>query len=292
MQEFKIKIKRIDSLSGAAIVTDILRLDELHPVVSGNKWFKLNYYIKDAIAKGKDTIATFGGAYSNHIVAAAYTARETGLKSIGYIRGEASSFQPTLEEATGYGMELRFVDRDSFKQKRRLIQEQHQPGWYWIMEGGYGPIGAKGAADILRMADCASYSHILCAVGTGTMMAGLIKAAAPEQTIIGIPVLKHPAIEEEVTDLLTKGERTKRFLFFHDYHSGGYAKHPSELIRFMNQAWETDRIPTDIVYTSKLLFAAQDLVSKSYFPPGSRVLLVHSGGLQGNRSLPPGTLAF
>jgi 1-aminocyclopropane-1-carboxylate deaminase len=294
MQEFKIRIQQVNSLSAMGIHTDILRLDELHPVVSGNKWFKLNYYIKDALAKGKDTIATFGGAYSNHIVAAAYAAREAGLKSIGYIRGEASAFQPTLEEAAGYGMELRFVDRDSFKQKRRLIQEQHQPGWYWIMEGGYGPIGAKGAADILRMADCSLYSHILCAVGTGTMMAGLIKAAGsgPGQQIIGIPVLRHPAIEKEVTDLLTKSEKTKPFLFLHDYHFGGYAKHPQELIRFMNLTWETDQIPTDIVYTAKLLFAAQDLVSTSYFRPGSRLLLVHSGGLQGNRSLPPGTLTF
>jgi 1-aminocyclopropane-1-carboxylate deaminase len=292
MQDLRIKIQKITSLTTEDIHTDILRLDELHPVVSGNKWFKLNYYIKEAIAKEKDTLATFGGAYSNHIVAAAYAAREAGLKSIGYIRGEASPAQPTLDEAAEYGMELRFVDRDTFKQKRRLIQEQHQPGWYWIMEGGYGPIGAKGAAEIIKLADCSTYSHILCAVGTGTMMAGLIKAAGPEQQIIGIPVLKHPAIEKEVTDLLTKGEKTKPFLFFPDYHFGGYAKHPQELIRFMNQTWETDHIPTDIVYTSKLLFAAQDLVSKSWFRPGSRLLLVHSGGLQGNRSLSPGTLTF
>jgi 1-aminocyclopropane-1-carboxylate deaminase len=292
MQEFKIKIQEVRSLTTTDIHTDILRLDELHPVVSGNKWFKLNYYIKDAIAKGKDTLASFGGAYSNHIVAAAYAAREAGLKSVGYIRGEAASFQPTLEEAAGYGMELRFVDRETFKQKRRLIQEQHQPGWYWVMEGGYGPIGAKGAADILKPAEGSLYSHILCAVGTGTMMAGLLKATAPGQEIIGVPVLKHPGIEKEVTDLLTKGEKMKPFRFLHDYHFGGYAKHPQELISFMNRTWETDQIPTDIVYTSKLLFAAQDLVRKSWFPSGSRLLLVHSGGLQGNRSLPPGSLIF
>ncbi len=292
MQKFTITIQQIPGLSTGDITTDILRLDELHPVVSGNKWFKLQYYIADALAKGKDTIATFGGAYSNHIVATAYAAQEAGLKSIGYIRGESAPSQPSLDEAIQYGMDIRFVDRESFKQKRTLIQQEHQPGWHWIMEGGYGPIGAKGAADILRSAETGSYTHILCAVGTGTMMAGLVKAAVTGQQVIGIPVLKHPSIEKEVSDLLTKAEKDKAFSLLHDYHFGGYAKHPEQLVNFMNTLWESDQIPTDIVYTSKLLFAAQDLVSNQYFPAGSRLLLVHSGGLQGNRSLPAGRLAF
>ena len=296
MKEYiqNIKIQKLGHFSNELISTDILRLDLLHPVVSGNKWFKLQYYLQEALDTNKNRVASFGGAYSNHIVAMAFAAKEMGLQSIGVIRGEAAStLSPTLLQAKEYGMELRFVDRERYRNKEKMIQEWNDSGLYWINEGGYGPIGAKGAADILTILDTSTYTHILCAVGTGTMMAGLIKTARPRQEVVGISVLKnHITLEDEIRCLLGPAEKQLSFSLLHDYHFGGYAKHPPGLIAFMRDTWLTEKVPTDIVYTSKLFFAVKDLTEKNYFPPGSKLLLVHSGGLQGNKSLEPDRLPF
>lgn len=290
----KITIQELGSFSTQDVKVDILRLDRLHPVVSGNKWFKLQYYLRDAIAQNKDTIATFGGAYSNHIVATAYAAREAGLQSIGFIRGERpAQLSLTLLDAINYGMDLVFTDRASYSDKTTIMQAEDQHNYYWVMEGGYGQLGSKGAADILQVTDTHNYSHILCAVGTGTMLSGLISASLPGQELIGISVLKNNmALEKEVLSLLIEEDRMKPFSILHDYHFGGYAKHPAELTSFMRDIWEKENLPTDIVYTSKLLFAAKDLMAANRFPAGARILLIHSGGLQGNSSLPPNTLPF
>jgi len=215
MKEYiqNIKIQKLGHFSNDLISSDILRLDLLHPVVSGNKWFKLQYYLQEALDTGKTTVASFGGAYSNHIVAMAFAAKELGLQSIGVIRGEAdSTLSPTLLQAKEYGMQLRFVDRERYRNKEKIMQEWNNPGLYWINEGGYGPIGAKGAADILTILDTSRYTHIVCAVGTGTMMAGLIKTAGSRQAVVGISVLKnHVALENEIRWLLGPTEKQRPF---------------------------------------------------------------------------------
>lgn len=274
------------------IQMEVLRTDLLHPVVSGNKWFKLRYYIEEAKALQRGTIASFGGPYSNHLVATAYAAAAEGMQSIGYVRGEAPQIvSPTLAEARSYGMHLQFLDRTAFAEQKR--SNAGRDGVYEIPEGGYGIKGAAGAATLLDSISPESYTHILCACGTGTMLAGLVKAAATNQQVIGISVLKNNfSIREEVMALLSEDEKRKPFHLLHDYHFGGYARHPESLLAFMRNLWEKEQLPTDIVYTSKLLYAALDLDRQSYFPAGSRVLLIHSGGLQGNRSLPPNSLPF
>jgi 1-aminocyclopropane-1-carboxylate deaminase len=161
---------------------------------------------------------------------------------------------------------------------------------YFIDEGGYGSIGAKGAATILNE-HCKDYTTIIAAVGTGTMLAGLINAAEAHQEIIGIPVLKNEnTIEGEIKSLLIN--KAASFSLLHNFHQGGYAKTNPALIAFMNQLWETEKIPTDIVYTGKLLMAVDSLLKEKYFKAGSKILVIHSGGLQGNRSLPLGTLLY
>lgn len=291
-----IHIQHIQSLSNnAGIHTDILRLDLIHPVISGNKWFKLKYYLSEAVDQRATTIASFGGAYSNHIVALAYAGKEAGIPTVGFIRGDASTERsPTLQEAAEYGMELIFIDRESYRNKSIIQQKYDRSGWYWIPEGGYGVTGAKGAADILKIVDTSTYTHIICATGTGTMMAGLILAAATQQAIIGISVLKnHRSLADEVAALLGDDHVAKaNYQCMHGYDLGGYAKHSEILLEHMRSLWATEQLPTDIVYTSKLLYAVKDLLSKNFFPSGSRLLLIHSGGLQGNRSLPPNTLPF
>lgn len=288
-----IRVQPLPHFSAERVHTDILRLDLLHPVVSGNKWFKLKYYLEEARLAGHHTIATFGGAFSNHIVATAYAAKEAGLKSRGYIRGELThTLSPTLRQSQDLGMELIFVTREQFRDPETIMHTNADPGVYWVREGGYGLLGAKGAGDILLSAETQNYTHIICAVGTGTMLAGLIRSARVEQQLIGISVLKnHLGLEKEVKSLLNNGQQAP-FTILHDYHFGGYAKHPAELIRFICETWEAEQLPTDIVYTSKLLYAVKELVLKPYFPAGSRLLVIHSGGLQGNNSLPSGILPF
>ena len=286
-------IDPITSFSSSVVESSILRLDKLHPIVSGNKWFKLRYYIEDAIANKATTIASFGGPYSNHLVALAFAAKENNLKSIGYVRAtKEDTLTPSLQEALAYGMQLEFMGRTHFQAiKNDLLKaNKKENAVYFIDEGGYGELGAKGAATILNEY-CKDYTTIIAAVGTGTMLAGLIQAAAPHQNIIGIPVLKNEkSIESEIKTLLK--DSTKQFTLLHNFHQGGYAKTNPALIAFMNQLWETEKIPSDIVYTGKLLMAVEILLKENYFKAGTKLIVIHSGGLQGNRSLPAGTLLY
>lgn len=278
---------------------DLLRLDLLHPIVSGNKFYKLRYYIEFALAKGVSTVASFGGPYSNHIVALAFTAKEAGLKSIGYIRTNADEpMTPSLNEAKAYGMELIYLGRSGFQSKKEAILQSSEMNTdcYLIDEGGYGAIGAKGAATILAEQDTTHYDYIICAVGTGTMLAGIINAADAHQKIIGIPVLKNEgSIESEINALLLDNpiyKNNQPYTLLHQYHQGGYAKTNPKMLDFMNRLWDAEKIPTDMVYTSKLLFGVEQLIKENYFEKDASILVIHSGGLQGNRSLPEGTLRF
>jgi 1-aminocyclopropane-1-carboxylate deaminase len=272
---------------------DVLRLDKLHNIVSGNKWFKLKYYLSDAKQKNFDTIATFGGAFSNHIVATAFACAHSGMKSIGVIRGEEPAIlSHTLQTATKYGMQLEFVTRALYGDVT-VIKEAFE-NVYWIEEGGYGDLGVKGAKEILDLCkDAAKYSHIVCAVGTGTMTAGLIEAAKANQNVIGVSVMKgNYSLIAKVEALLSDEDEMKSYSIEHDFHFGGYAKHPPELIAFMNQVWLQHQLPTDIVYTSKTLYAIKQMIVNNTISKGSNVLMIHSGGLQGNLSLPEKTLNF
>jgi 1-aminocyclopropane-1-carboxylate deaminase len=282
---------RLPKLKEKGLQVDVLRLDELHPIVSGNKYFKLKYYLQEAIQQQKKAIVTFGGAYSNHLLATAFSCETFGLKSIGIVRGEAPrELSHTLRQALSYGMELEFVSREDYLSKCRFVVGS-SPDSYSIPEGGGGLIGEKGASEILDLVNVADYTHIVCAVGTGTMLKGLLKASTPAQSIVGIPVLKG---FENWQGLKGIGEEAfaKRAFLLCDHHWGGYAKSSPQLIQFMNDFFHQTQIPTDFVYTGKLFYALFELVSQSYFAPGSRLLAIHSGGLQGNGSLASQTLDF
>ena len=287
-------IKNLYQQQGVAV--EVLRLDRLHPGVSGNKWFKLKDYLADATLQGKGVLLTFGGAFSNHIAATAAACRETGLKCIGVIRGErAPTLSHTLQQAEANGMDLYFTSRAAYKTKQlppeiweRYLQEEV----YIINEGGYGVKGRTGAQSILDYCPRERYTHIVAACGTGTTLAGLVAAAGPGQSVTGVPVLKNYTAMAEVINALLPPDLHTRYTLVHDYHFGGYAKYTPALIVFMNRWYEETGIPSDFVYTGKLFYAVDDLIAKGYFPSGSRILVVHSGGLQGNDSLPKGTLIF
>ena len=284
---------RIDTVSlyKSHTTVDVLRLDLIHPVISGNKWFKLKKYIEEAQHLGKSTIVTYGGAYSNHIVATAAAAKETGFKSIGIIKGYLpQKISPTLRDAIRYGMQILYAPGEH--KRKDVVTSLNEEDLYHIPMGGYGKLGKEGAADILKEAHLAKYTHIVCAVGTGTMLAGITDSALLHQRIIGISSMKNNfSLQDEIQHLLPPAKH-HLFELIHDYHFGGFARYKMELIQFMNDWYQHSGIPTDIVYTGKMFFALNHLYSKHYFGADDSLLIVHSGGLQGNRSLPKGTLIF
>ena len=273
--------------------TNILRLDAIHPTISGNKFFKLQLHIAKALEKGYNTIATFGGAYSNHIIASACACNQVGLQSIGIIRGEEPvKKSDTLLQSASFGMQLQYVSREDFKDKEAIKNRYKEENYYWINEGGYSCLGAEGAKDICNWID-KTYTDIVCAVGTGTMMAGLIAGSFPHQKITGISVLKGATnLQKDMEALLSPSDLEKNYEVIDGYHFGGYAKRPKQLIDWMNLFYQQNEVPTDIVYTSKLCYAVNDLLQKGYFKSNSKLMLIHSGGVQGNLSLPVETLVF
>jgi len=277
------------------IQLSILRTDAIHSIISGNKWFKLQLQLKDAVQKGFTHIGTFGGAYSNHLVATAYACQMQQLKSIGIVRGEPTNPPShTLQDAQKFSMQLNHVERSTYKNKEAIKEQylEQDSAIYWINEGGYSHLGAAGAQLMTQwIPDTAT--HIVCAVGTGTMMAGLIKGALPHQQVIGISALKgHWELHNDVLALLTAAEKQKKIHVIHDYHFGGYAKCNPKLIDWMNHLYRLYQLPTDRVYTSKMMYGLFQLLEQGYFAPGSRIVAIHSGGLQGNLSLPVGELLF
>lgn len=284
---------RIDSLSihyPAVMQVDVLRLDLIHLVISGNKWYKLQYYLESAIRGGHESIVTWGGAWSNHIVATAAACQLAGVRSVGLIRGEKPAvLSATLQQAMELGMELQFLTRQQFDAQilpPALSTQNH----YCIPAGGYGQEGMLGASEILSSVRN-DYTHLLCAVGTGTTLAGLAHACSSQQQVLGISALKeHPELEPAIAGLLQYVEA--RWELRREFHFGGYARWKPELLRFMNEFYEKTGIPSDFVYTGKLFYGFEALLKQGYFPRTARVLLIHSGGLQGNRSLAENLLRY
>jgi 1-aminocyclopropane-1-carboxylate deaminase len=285
---------------------DILRLDKIHPEISGNKWFKLKYYLEKAKQGNKQTLVSFGGAYSNHLLALAAMASMHNLNSIGFIRGEEPSrLSHTLIATKEYGMKLIFLPRSEFDLKKKPFSQhngkenrgdrnnEEQPDSIIIPEGGAGIEGISGSEEILSLVPKQRYSYICTAVGTGTTLAGLINSSGENQKIIGISVLKGTRYLEPLEIKWIKDKAMlANVLMVHEHHFGGYAKYNASLTGFMNKTYAESGIPTDFVYTGKLFFAVISLAEMKLFPPGSRILVLHTGGLQGNRSLTTGLLGF
>jgi 1-aminocyclopropane-1-carboxylate deaminase len=257
----------------------VLRLDLIHPQISGNKWFKLKYNLEEAKKQGLDTILTFGGAFSNHIHATAAACKQFGFKSIGVIRGEKESgTNSTLSEAKKSGMQLHFVSREDYNRKieKEFISELEKQfgNFYLIPEGGNNELGEKGCEEILPKEN--DFDIIFCACGTGTTFKGIQRALRQEQKLVGISVLKgEPFGKLRMTAMDSK--------IIPDYHFGGYARHTEELLRFKEEFELQTNIPLDYIYTAKLFFAVNDLISKDKIPVNKKILVIHTGGLQGNK---------
>lgn len=270
------------SLNGVSL--HIKREDLIHPFVSGNKFRKLKYNLLEAKKQNQNTLLTFGGAFSNHIAAVAAAGKEQGFKTIGVIRGEELKDQilqnPTLQFAADSGMQLEFVSRGDYRRKGEsyfIAQLQNQFGdFYLLSEGGTNALAVKGCEEILSTSD-AEFDFICCAVGTGGTLSGLINSAGTVQKVLGFPALKPDFLKEEIC----KFALNPNWELLTEYHFGGYAKINEQLIRFINQFYRDSKIPLDPVYTGKMIFGVIDLMQKGYFPKGTKILAIHTGGLQG-----------
>ena len=262
----------------------IKREDLIHPFVSGNKFRKLKYNLLQAKAENQSTLLTFGGAYSNHIAAVAYAGKENGFQTIGIIRGDELGDKiesnPTLKFAQECGMQFEFVSRETYRLKTEatfLEQLQQQYGaFYLIPEGGTNTFAIQGCEEILTPED-ASFDYVACAIGTGGTISGLINSVLPHQKVLGFPALKGDFLQDEIRNFV----RQDNWELITDYHFGGYGKVTNDLIDWINQFYEQTQIPLDPVYTGKMVFGIVDLIAKNYFPENAKILLIHTGGLQG-----------
>ncbi len=274
----------------------VARLDKIHPEVSGNKIFKLHYFIEECLSTSHKTILTFGGAYSNHLAATAFICNQFGLKSIGIVRGEAApKLSSTLNKCALFGMRLIFVPRADYTAMYSGDPDSITATYgacTIIPEGGFSPMGAMGASLISDVIKNENATHICTSAGTATTLAGLVIKKREQQQIICVPAIKNMQdIFKRIAYLYPEHE-TKGIEILNDYHFGGYAKYTETLLDFMNRFYSEYGIPTDFVYTGKLMFAIFDQIQKGYFEKGSRILCLHTGGLQGNNSLPAGKLIF
>jgi 1-aminocyclopropane-1-carboxylate deaminase len=266
------------------ITVHIKREDLIHPFVSGNKFRKLKYNLLQAKEEQQETLLTFGGAYSNHIAAVAFAGKEKGFKTIGIIRGEELrdkiSENPTLQFAENCGMQFEFVSRETYRLKTEISFLENLKrkfgDFYLIPEGGTNDLAIKGCEEILTKED-AEFDYIGCSIGTGGTICGIINSILPHQKVLGFPALKGDFLKEEIRNIVNNNN----WELLLNYHFGGYGKVDEELIAFINQFYITNNIPLDPIYTGKMVFGVIDLIHKNYFPPQSKILLIHTGGIQG-----------
>ena len=284
----KIDLQKFN-LSGTNLF--IKREDLLHPAVSGNKWYKLKYNLLEAKKNKFDTLLTFGGAYSNHIYALASAGREMGFKTIGVIRGEEHfPLNHTLSFAKACGMKIYYVNRKEYRAKEIpdfLNSLKNKFGnFYLIPEGGTNQLAVKGCKEIIENINV-EFDSVVVPVGTGGTLAGIIKGIKNQHNkkAIGIAVLKNAGfLKHKVSELInssSENQKSSNWEIILDYHFGGYAKFNKVLIEFINEFKEKTEIQLDPVYTGKMMYGIFDLINKEYFRPGSTIITVHTGGLQG-----------
>ncbi len=275
----------------------VVRLDKLHSQVSGNKLFKLHFFLEDCLKSAHKTIVTFGGAFSNHLVATAWICKEKNISCIGIVRGEEPAvWSHSLLQCRACGMKLKFISRKMYGSEEKddlfKLLKKEAGDFTLVPEGGYAPEGARGAALIQETIKSQKATHVCTSVGTATTLAGLLLNTEINQQIIAVPAIKN------MTDIAARiaylnGKRSiEQLTIWGEYHFGGYAKFNTALINFMNAFYSDHYIPTDFIYTAKLMYAVMDRIEKNYFDPESHILCLHTGGLQGNLSLPQGTLIF
>lgn len=280
---------QFSEISDFEVSLSIKREDLIHPDISGNKFRKLKYNLEQAVSENKDTLLTFGGAYSNHIAATAAMGKLVDLKTIGVIRGDELGLDlqntlknnPTLKFANECGMQFHFVSRSDYRKKasEEFIKNLkiNFGDFYLIPEGGTNELAIKGCEEILGDTT-EKFDYICVPVGTGGTISGLINTANKHQKVIGFPALKGDFLKNEIEHYVSNQNNWNLNL---KYHFGGYAKTTEELIQFINDFKKETAIPLEPIYTGKMMYGIIDLIKNNYFEKGSNILAIHTGGLQG-----------
>jgi 1-aminocyclopropane-1-carboxylate deaminase len=275
-------------LEEAGVRLLVKREDRNHPTVSGNKWWKLKYNLKESLQQKHETILTFGGAYSNHIFATAAAAGLLGLQSIGIIRGEETlPLNKTLSFAKSQGMRLQYISRDDYRKKdsHSFLEQLRElfGNFYHIPEGGTNDLAVKGCFELGSMLKEIEFDYLAMPVGTGGTMAGVIAGLEGKGEVLGIGVLKGGEfLQREICDLLQKNSMKDygNWQLLTSYHHGGYAKVSEPLLAVIDYMNDRHNLPLEPVYTGKLLWAVMDMVKKGWFRRGATILALHTGGLQ------------
>ncbi len=273
----------------------LLRLDQIGDGVSGNKWYKLQHNLLAAHQQGAARVLSFGGAWSNHIHALACAGHRFGIATVGVIRGEPeNASNPMLQDAQRWGMQLQFVSRAEYRRRHDtdyLQQLQQQwPGAWIVPEGGSNPLALKGLAGLVGQIQVQQLQpdYLITASGTGGTLAGLIAAAPASWRILGVAVLKGAGfLYQDVQQLLGRAGVQPQAHWAIDLqgHCRGYARTTPELLAFMADFEQQHQLSLEHVYTGKMLFRLEQLIEQGAFKPGSRILALHTGGLQGRRGL-------
>ena len=272
----------------------VLREDLIHPEISGNKWRKLKYNIKEAKVKGVDSLLTFGGAFSNHIAATAAAGNRYGIKTIGILRGEEKlPLNRTLQLAKDNGMSFKYVSREAYRGKNEISfiddLKKEFGDFYLIPEGGSNTLAVKGCAEIVENIHV-DYDVICCACGTGGTIAGVIASVNDSKQVVGFPALKGGSFLVKDIDqlllnyekMLSKSIENTSWKLITDYHFGGYAKIKDELVAFVKAFKSDNKIELDLIYTGKMLFGLYDMIKTSNQFDGKTIIVLHTGGIQGN----------
>jgi 1-aminocyclopropane-1-carboxylate deaminase len=268
--------------------TSVLREDMIHPFIQGNKWRKLKYNLADFRSSGKKIILTFGGAYSNHLIATADACRLSGIPSIAVIRGEETD-NPNKRFLESAGMKIVHVNRTDYRQKtesrylkglmnelteKRMIDDPESV--FIIPEGGSNIAAVRGVGEINAIIP-EEFTSISCAAGTGATAAGISAGLSPHQKLHVVPVLKSREwMEERIADF---GGKTENISIHHGYEFGGYAKTNPGLMDFCNMFSLETGVPVEPVYTGKLFYAIRDLIRNNYFAENEKILIIHTGGI-------------
>ncbi len=263
----------------------IKRDDLLHPVISGNKWRKLKYNLINMKSKGCDSFVTFGGAFSNHLYASAMACKTFNLTGHAIIRGpHIDENNPTIKMAHACGMNLYAVNRKTYKLRHepaflKNLQTEF-PNSAIIPEGGTNKAALSGVVELAKSLPQSDY--VICATGSGGTIAGLAKGCPHNTQVIGIAVLKQASyLNQDIAQLLTDNHRGAPWQLLTDHHYGGYGKFTDDVWTFCQLMKQTYQLPLEPIYTGKMLFAVWQLISRDYFPQGSSIIVIHTGGLQG-----------
>jgi 1-aminocyclopropane-1-carboxylate deaminase len=281
----------------AEIFVFLKRDDLIHPIISGNKWRKLKYNMKEAAKQGAQGIVTFGGAYSNHLVAAAFAAQAAGMPMVAMVRGEEAvgdAQNTTMAQLRSCGAEVVGLTREAYSKKEDPLflaeLAARYPNHFIIPEGGANLLGLRGCMEILHEVT-EPFNVVAAPLGTATTFAGLLASGFAAQQFLGFPAIKggdylNAHVENFLMNAKQQGLvpdtlRQPAWQLVTDYHFGGFGKMPPELIAFMNHFFDETGIPLDPVYTAKMMLGLANMAQSGCFAKGTRILALHTGGLQG-----------